>query len=340
MHESLTSQIRSARPPKVLRKAGESMGWVREQEPDSQGGLVSSRTYFLVGSECRFSCSMCDLWKYTLIEGRTPVGSLSAQIEEISHRISQESSVATGGEWLKLYNASNFFDPANVDPQEYESIAKQCEGFDRVVVENHAALLSSNKTQELVRRFRDMLSGDLEVAMGLETIDPLGMKWLNKAMTLEDFEHAVRFLGGEGIYVRAFVLLQPLGTPCEESVEWAVRSCQQATRWGAHRVSLIPTRAGNGFVETVATKIGWMPPTVADLERAFETLLRDRPENPSQGSSASIYTVDLWDWESIAGTCLICSRDRCERLQQMNYTQRLSETMIHGCRCGNNMQSS
>lgn len=334
MDESLTSKIRSARPPKAHREAGKSMGWTREYERDDQGCMVPCRTYFLVGSECRFSCSMCDLWKYTLMEPRTPVGSLAVQIEDLHRQVAQDGLNVEGPEWLKLYNASNFFDPANVDFQEHESIAKQCAPMDRVIVENHAALLASNKIREQVCRFRDMLSGDLEVAMGLETIDPQGMRWLNKSMTLEQFEQGVEFLRGQGISVRAFVLLQPLGTAAEESVEWAIRSCRQAARWGVQRICLIPTRMGNGFMESAALRMGWNSPTAGQLERAFESLLGERDENHRPGVFDAIYTVDLWDWGAIPGTCAKCRSVRFERLERMNHTQVLvHRDIVPPCDC-------
>ena len=323
MDESLSRKVRRFRPAKPLRTAGESMGWTSEQEPDGFGGLVSCRTYFLVGSECRFTCSMCDLWKYTLREPNTPLGSLAVQIQTLHDQVSMEGQPAASPEWIKLYNASNFFDPANVPPDEFDSIAKLCNGFQRVVVENHASLLSSKKTQDSACRFRDLIDGQLEVAMGLETIDPNGIKWLNKSMSLDQFEQAVEFLINEEILVRSFVLLQPLGTQIDESVEWAFKSCRHAAAWGSQRVSLIPTRGGNGFVESVAKELHWKPPTARQLECAFEALLGSSKANGFRESRSSIYTVDLWDWKTLAGTCDACSQPRLDRLERMNHQQKL-----------------
>ena len=159
--------------------------------------------------------------------------------------------------------------------------------------------------------------------MGLETIDPNGMKLLNKSMTLDHFQQSVDFLNREGIYVRAFVLLQPLGTMEKEAVDWAVRSCQQAADWGVQRVCLIPTRSGNGFVDKMATEMGWNPPSACQLEDAFEVLVQERQRKVEAGRSASIFTVDLWDWNSMSGRCGICSKRRYERLEQMNLLQQI-----------------
>jgi len=276
---------------------------------------------------------MCDLWKYTLQEARTPAGSISSQIEELNRQVLSEGS-SGNKEWVKLYNASNFFDPLNIDTSEYPSISRGCDDFQRVVVENHASMLISPKTRDLVRRFRDLLPCELEIAMGLETIDPIGMKWLNKSMSLDQFEQAVEFLIHEEILVRSFVLLQPLGTPIDESVEWAVKSCQQASSWGAQRVSLIPTRSGNGFVESVSNELTWKPPTARQLESAFEALLGSSQANEFGDSRSSIFTVDLWDWKTLAGTCAACSQLRLDRLERMNHRQELIErNQPPDCKC-------
>jgi len=334
MDKSLTGKIRSARPPKIPRVAGQSMGWAQELEPDGHGNLISALTYFLVGSECRFSCSMCDLWKYTLDAKKTPVGSVTLQIEDLHRRIARESPNRNPREWLKLYNASNFFDPANVDPSEHATVAQWCRGFERVIVENHAALLARRNIRDSVLRFRDLLDGELEIAMGLETIDPQGRKWLNKSMSLDQFAKAVEFLGTEAIHVRAFVLLQPLGTPLADSVDWAVRSSQWAAQCGANRICLIPTRTGNGFIQGVAKQFAWQPPTARQLEQAFEKLLQDRLGQSALETSEVIYTVDLWDWDSMLGKCSTCSEPRHERLKQMNYSQCFqSDVSSHLCDC-------
>ena len=57
--------------------------------------------------------------------------------------------------------------------------------------------------------FRDMLAGQLEVAMGLETAHPGVLERLNKHMTLEQFRRAAEFLTKEDIGLRVFILVRP-----------------------------------------------------------------------------------------------------------------------------------
>ncbi|HEX9148858.1 MAG TPA: radical SAM protein, partial [Thermoanaerobaculia bacterium] len=85
------------------------LGALSEKERRPGGHLESTLTVFLAGSECPFTCAFCDLWRNTL-EGPTPRGALLEQLRRV---LSQSRS---GGfpSRIKLYNASNFFDPRAV----------------------------------------------------------------------------------------------------------------------------------------------------------------------------------------------------------------------------------
>ncbi len=344
------TDIRGVRPAKPLRRAGESMGFFLENEPDGQGGVVATRTYFLVGSECRYSCSMCDLWKYTLKESVTPLGSLVAQIDDLEQQCASiqqmefERPLVRGKEWLKLYNAANFFDERNVASLERQWIAERCTRYSRVIVENHAALFQSKSVQQETLRFRDRLKGELEVALGLETIDPCAMKVLNKSMRLEQFEAAIDFLRRESIHSRAFILLGPPGTAAQEQKDWALKTCLQATRWGVGRSCVIPTRKGNGWTDLQFANGEWVPPKAEDLEDVLDELLISRTiesrSTPLTSVVRPVYTVDLWDWELLTGPCkrrasseqivdsssswgMSCRTVRKHRLEQMNLLQEI-----------------
>jgi len=344
------ARIRRMRPDKPRRRVGESMGFVLEKEPDGRGGVVATRTYFLVGSECCYSCSMCDLWRYTLEESVTPLGSLIAQIDALElqctsmQRQEFERPSGLGEEWLKLYNAANFFDDRNVASLEREWIAARCARYSRVIVENHAALFQSKNVQQETLRFRDSLQGELEVALGLETIDPCAMKMLNKSMSLEQFEAAIDFLRKEGIRSRAFVLLGPPGTAADEQKAWVLKTCLQATHWGVERSCVIPTRIGNGWTDLQFANGDWVRPKAEDLEDVLDELLNSiaiAPQSPPLTSvERPAYTVDLWDWELLAGPCprreaseqaidhsssweMTCRTLRKNRLEEMNLLQEI-----------------
>ncbi|MFN7734503.1 MAG: radical SAM protein [Pirellula sp.] len=290
---------------------GVPQGALFEDEPHVGSAIIPTATYFLTGSECRYTCSMCDLWKYTTGE-RTDVGSLPRQIQ-LLHQ--EHNTIERGVRWLKLYNASNFFDTANVPEEDHDTIASLCYGFHRVIVENHAAMLGSSNVRQRILRFQEQLDGELELAMGLETIEPEAVRLLNKKMSLEQFADACRFLRDNEIRSRAFVLLQPPGSAPATSVEWTVKSCQWAFSCGIERCSIIPTRPGNGFTDTMIASGQWQPPEAKKLEDTMDAM------DLGLSSEHRIATVDLWDWNRISGTCEQCCGPRRLRLEAMNMGQ-------------------
>lgn len=255
-------------------------------------------TLFLTGMECPFHCSMCDLWQFTLADA-TPVGALAHQIEDGLRELSEPC------DWMKLYNASNFFDPRAVPEEDYGRITQAMAPFERVVVENHPRLIGSR-----MLRFQDQLQAQLEIAMGLETIHPVSIDWLDKQMSQEDFAAAMEFCGKHGIDRRVFLILQPPGTAPEEAVDWGLQAAKLAASLGARHISMIPLRAGNGVVDRLLQDRAIQLPTVGKLEQwlfAAQTLLPD-----------TVVTVDLWDWDRLPGHCVCCSQPRLERLRRMN----------------------
>ncbi len=147
-------------------------------------GPVRVRTLFLRGSECRFHCTMCDLWRYTHIDATRP-GDIPLQIQQ---GLSDLAATEPRPIWLKLYNASSFFDTKNVPSSDLATIAGLVANMQRVIVENHPRLVSSSALGSFVEQIQP---SRLELAMGLETVHDEVLKKLNKQMTVEDFRQAV-----------------------------------------------------------------------------------------------------------------------------------------------------
>jgi len=139
---------------------------------------------------------MCDLWKNTL-EETVPLGAIPKQIDYTLARL-------PAARQIKLYNSGSFFDRGAIPIEDQATIAKQIGSFERVIIECHPALVD-----ERVLCFRDLLQGQLEIAMGLETAHPETLARLNKRMTIEDFSRAAEFLRNQGIALRVFILVKP-----------------------------------------------------------------------------------------------------------------------------------
>jgi radical SAM enzyme (TIGR01210 family) len=269
-----------------------------EPERDGSGAVVDVATLFLTNRECPYRCLMCDLWQNTLDE-RVPPGAIPAQIRYALERLPPARQV-------KLYNSGSFFDPAAIPPDDYPEIARLVAPFDRVIVECHPATLGRRCLQ-----FQRLITGELEVAMGLETAHPGVLELLNKRMTLDDFARGAAFLAEHGIALRVFILLRPPYMSEAEGLEWACRSVEFAFDCGATVCSLIPTRPGNGALDALANAGQFTPPSLVSMEAAVEFGVR---------LNRGRVFLDLWEAHRFV-TCPACADARLARLAAINQTQ-------------------
>ena len=277
------------------------MALVVEEERRPGGGCEHALTVFLAGSECPFTCVFCDLWRFTL-DTPTPPGALPAQLRVA---LADEAVRRASPQRIKLYNASNFFEPRAVPPQDLKALADLVRPFAGITVECHPLLVGDSCFQ-----FADRIEGRLEVALGLETVHSEALARLNKKLSLHDFAVAAARLLRGGVDLRAFVLVGAPFVPPRDDAAWVVRSVARALDEGASVVSLIAVRPGNGELERLEATGEFHPPTLASLEAAFEGAL---------GLGRGIVIADLWDAQRLA-CCPECRAARLERLARMNRT--------------------
>jgi radical SAM enzyme (TIGR01210 family) len=270
-----------------------------EKERFANGEVGNVATIFLTNRECPWRCAMCDLWRNTLSQSLAP-GYIPRQIEFALSKLPPARQI-------KLYNSGSFFDPLAIPVEDYPAIAELINRFERVIVESHPALIG-----ERCFSFQSMLSGKLEVAMGLETAHATVLEKLNKRMTLAQYASSADRLRERDIDLRAFILVRPPFMHEKDAVEWACRSVDFAFDYGATAVSLIPTRGGNGATDTLATQGQFDPPTLSMLEDSFDY---------SIGVQRGRAFVDLWDDAGIACNCFD-RKSRLDRLATMNLSQR------------------
>lgn len=277
-----------------------------ERELSASGEILPVATIFLTNRECPWRCVMCDLWRNTLTRS-VPLGAIPAQID---FALSQLPAARV----LKLYNSGSFFDARAIPVEDHPAIADRANNFERLIVENHPALVSDD-----CLRFRDRLKCRFEIAMGLETVHPEVLPKLNKRMTLDQFSVAATFLRSNDIDLRVFVLVQPPFMQPEEVVLWAQRSIDFAFDCGATAVTLIPTRGGNGAMEALAADGQFLAPRLEALEASLSYGL---------GLKRGRVFADLWDADKIP-SCLACRTPRIVRLRRMN----LSQACLAPARC-------
>jgi archaeosine synthase beta-subunit len=292
-------RIRQLRPPKPAVDPYKAHGSLLEGERRPDGRLEKTLTAFLAGSECPYTCSFCDLWRWTT-DGPTPPGALTQQLEPILRSVDDPRP-----DRLKIYNASNFFDRRAVPVEDLVGIAECARPFRALTVESHANTIGASTLE-----FAKLFSGRLEVAIGLETIHSTALEALNKRLDLERFDRAAGFLSDNDIDLRVFVLLGAPYIEPAEAVEWTVRSVEHAVQRGAAVVSIIPVRGGNGELERLQALGDFQPPVLFELEVALENCLQFQ---------SAVVTADLWDIQLLPG-CEECRAARVDRLRLMNTT--------------------
>jgi hypothetical protein len=285
-----------------------------EDERHADGRLARTGTVLLTGRECPWRCVMCDLWLGTTVAD-TPRGAIAAQIAAARQHWDHQGDHVTA---MKLYNAGSFFDPRAVPEDDYDGIARELTGLDRVIVESHPALVEGR-----VDRFVAALASHagnpdsaprLEVAMGLETVHPDALDKLNKRMTVESFAGAAGVLRERQVALRVFLLIAPPGIAAADQDEWLCRSVGTAVACGATAVSLVPTRGGNGAMETLSAAGTFREPRLVEIERSLDIVFSRTP-------TARIF-VDVWDLQRFSD-CAECFDERRARLQSINLEQRV-----------------
>jgi len=282
--------------------------WLRESEPDPAGGQAAILTVFLTNKECPWRCLMCDLWRHTL-EETVPVGAIAEQLE--SALTADRAEHPHRAQWLKLYNAGSFFDPQAIPVADWPELARRAKSFERLVVECHPKLIRENRILPFQRLLGPRTR--LELALGLETAHPEVLERLNKGIDREIFRRSAQWIRQHDMDLRVFVLVKPPFLNESEALEWACRSIDFAFDCGANTISLIPTRSGNGALESLAARGKFTPPRPETLELALAYGI--------QLGRGRVF-ADTWDLERLEADAARLSSLRV-RLENANREQRI-----------------
>ena len=234
-------------------------------------------TILIRGARCPLRCRMCDLHRDMIDDGPTPPGSVPVQVRTaMSDRPSPDI--------VKLYNAGSFFDPRAVPPADHAAIAEEVAGVERVVVENHPRFGSSLA----IDRFARSIGGRLEIAVGLETVRPGGLRFLDKRFDRDDFDRFANFLRRADIDLRTFVIVGWPGDDITESIRWARATVRHAAAAGSRVATLIPARAGEGW----GGRADQLPAIDAGV---LENAAGVCDDDLHRSGSACRVAVDTWD---------------------------------------------
>jgi archaeosine synthase beta-subunit len=291
--------IKACRGKKNIADPQKPYAYLAEKERTGSGEVEDVGIIFLTNRECPFHCLMCDLWKNTT-DKNVPTGAIPDQIEWALNHLPEVKH-------LKLYNSGSFFDKNAIPEKDYQRIAALVSGYKTVIVESHPVFIN-----EGCLRFRDMIKSDLQIAIGLETVNIEVLQKLNKRMTLDDFAASVNFLIENDIFTRAFILLRPPFLSESEGVFWAERSLDFAFSTGVECCVIIPVRSGNGAMDRLVEKGIFRPPDLRSLEKVLEYGIEQQ---------AGRVFADIWDLK-LFSKCDKCFEDRKKRIIEMNLGQR------------------
>lgn len=316
MNDQLPAEINdqwivSQRGTKQVADTMRPYAWLVEKERTASGCIEDVGIIFLTNSECPFHCLMCDLWKNTVDEMVAP-GAIPAQIEWALNRMPPVKH-------LKLYNSGSFFDTRAIPEADYGKIAGLVRHLETVIVECHPKLVN-----ERCLKFADMLTPELQVAMGLETVHPEVLQKLNKKMTAADFARAADYLEKHHILSRAFVLLKPPFLSEDEGIFWAEKSVDFAFESGVECCTIIPVRPGNGAMDILMQQGCFVPPVIQSLEKVLEYGISLR--------KGRVF-ADTWDLK-LFSSCDHCLGARIKRLENMNLHQQVYNYVF--CNCNHN----
>ncbi len=182
-------------------------------------------------------CSMCGYAKDTLGRSATPA-ELAEQLARALDRYHDEP-------YVKVYTSGSFLDDREVDPPSRRAIATAFSGRARRLL---FETLPEFATAETLAPLREAFAGELEVALGLETTDPVVLaRFVHKSASPAEYLDAADRVRALGLRAKGYLLLKPPYLTESESVADVLASIEQAAPH-FDTLSVNPVHIQNGTV--------------------------------------------------------------------------------------------
>ncbi len=208
-------------------------------------------------------CSMCGYSKDTLGRSATP--------EELSQQLSRALARYRAEPYVKIYTSGSFLDDREVDPASRLQIVRGFSAARRLLFET----LPEFPTLATLEPLRSTFPGEIEVALGLESTDPVVLeRFVNKGSSPTEYLDAADRVRDLGFRAKGYLLLKPPYLTESESVEDVVRSVETAAPH-FDALSINPVHIQNGtVVEWLYRRRQYRPPW---LWSVVESLKRGAP---------------------------------------------------------------
>ncbi|HYA71029.1 MAG TPA: archaeosine biosynthesis radical SAM protein RaSEA [Thermoplasmata archaeon] len=232
---------RDRHPPPA--PTGEARRYVNQWVEEEAIGAERVRAFVLIlrTRGCYWAdlkgCSMCGYSKDTLGRSATP--------EELAEQLSRALARYRDEPYVKIYTSGSFLDDREVDPSSRKAIVSAFSGRARRLL---FETLPEFVRPELIAPLREGFAGELEVALGLESTDPIVLgRFVNKGSSPAEYLAAADRLRALGAHPKAYLLLKPPYLAESEAVADVVRSVGEAASH-FESMSINPVHIQNGTV--------------------------------------------------------------------------------------------
>jgi archaeosine synthase beta-subunit len=182
-------------------------------------------------------CSMCGYSKDTLGRSATPA--------ELAEQLARALPRYRGEPYVKFYTSGSFLDDREVDAESRRAIVSAFSGKARRLL---FETLPEFATPEALRPLKEAFAGEIEVALGLESTDPVVLsRYVHKSAAPSDYLAAGDRVRALGLRAKAYLLLKPPYLSEGEAIDDVVRSTREAA---GHfdALSVNPVHIQNGTV--------------------------------------------------------------------------------------------
>ncbi len=213
--------------------------WV---EPEALGPeRVSAFVVILKTRGCYWAdlkgCSMCGYSRDTLGRSATP--------DELAEQLRRAASRYRDEPYVKLYTSGSFLDDREVDSESRRAIVRAFSGRARRLL---FETLPEFATPETLGPLREAFAGEIEVALGLESTDPVVLaRFVHKSAAPSEYLAAGDRVRALGLRAKAYLLLKPPYLAEGEAIDDVVRSTAEAAPH-FDALSVNPVHIQNGTV--------------------------------------------------------------------------------------------
>ena len=213
--------------------------WVEEEA--LEGERVRAFVLILKTRGCYWAdvkgCSMCGYAKDTL--GR------SATAEELAEQLARALDRYRDEPYVKVYTSGSFLDDREVDPASRRAIVGAFSGRARRFL---FETLPEFATEGALRPLSEAFRGELEVALGLESTDPVVLgRYVHKSAGPQEYLAAGDRVRALGLRAKAYLLLKPPYLTESEAIDDVVKSVGEAAPH-FDALSVNPVHIQNGTV--------------------------------------------------------------------------------------------